>query len=82
LRYRQDYEFAVGHNVSVIANPTQSCTEVKTAWMPTAEVEKVIANEAIPVELSMEAIANRFNADFQSLIGIVHFLEYCGSPSK
>ncbi|MCU0552127.1 MAG: DISARM system helicase DrmA [Leptolyngbya sp. Prado105] len=63
LQYRQDYEFAVGHNVSVIANPTLPCTEVKTAWMPTAEVEKVIANEAIPVELSMEAIAQANSAD-------------------
>ncbi len=63
LQYRQDYEFAVGHNVSVLANPTLPCTEVKTAWMPTAEVEKVIANEEIPVELSMEAIAQANSAD-------------------
>lgn len=65
LQYRNDYEYAVGHNVSVLALPdeNQCCFEVCTAWMPTAEVEKVIANEAIPVELSMEAIADAQNAE-------------------
>ena len=59
LQYRDDFEYAVGHNVSAIAHPDEDghCTTIQTAWMPTAEVEKVIANDKIPVELSMETIA-------------------------
>jgi hypothetical protein len=65
LQYRHDVEYVVGHNISAIALPSSGnlCTEVSTAWMPTAEVEKVIANEAIPVELSMDAIAAADSAD-------------------
>jgi hypothetical protein len=59
LQYRDDFEYAVGHNVSAIAYPDEDghCTQIQTAWMPTAEVEKVVANNKIPVELSMETIA-------------------------
>ncbi|WP_298907581.1 hypothetical protein [uncultured Nostoc sp.] len=60
LQYRNDYEYAVGHNVSAIAltNPDGSCQEVRTAWIPTADVEKVIATQVKNVELGMEALAN------------------------
>jgi hypothetical protein len=59
LQYRDDYEYAVGHNVSAIAltNPDGSCQEVRTAWIPTADVEKVIAADVENVELGMEALA-------------------------
>ena len=59
LQYCNDFEYAVGHNVSAIAHPNEDdhCTEISTAWIPTAEVEKVIANDTIPAEMSMEAIA-------------------------
>lgn len=59
LQYRDDYEFAVGHNVSAIAitNPDGNCHEVRTAWIPTADVEKVIATEVTGVTLSMEELA-------------------------
>jgi hypothetical protein len=59
LQYRDEYEYAVGHNVSAVAhlNPDNSCNKVCTAWMPTADVEKVIAAEVQGVELGMEAIA-------------------------
>ncbi|MEH2311655.1 MAG: hypothetical protein V7K35_09680 [Nostoc sp.] len=60
LQYRDDYEYAVGHNVSAIAltNPDGSCQEVRTAWIPTADVEKVIATQVKNVELGMEALAD------------------------
>ncbi|MEH2369902.1 DrmB family protein [Nostoc sp.] len=60
LQYRDDYEYAVGHNVSAIAltNPDGSCQEVCTAWIPTADVEKVIATQVKDVELGMEALAD------------------------
>lgn len=61
LQYRDDYEYAVGHNVSAVAitNPDGSCNHIHTAWIPTADVEKVIATEEEfkDVELGMEEIA-------------------------
>ena len=55
-----DYEYAVGHNVSAIAitNPDGNCQQVHTAWIPTADVEKVIPNQAKNTEMGMEAIAD------------------------
>ncbi len=72
LQYRDDFEYAVGHNVSAIAHPNEDglCTEISTAWIPTAEVEKVIANDQIPAEMGMEAIAEADTADgIRALIG-------------
>lgn len=72
LQYQNDFEYAVGHNVSAIAHPNEDdhCTEISTAWIPTAEVEKVIANDQIPAEMSMEAIAQAESADaVRTLIG-------------
>ena len=61
LQYRDDYEYAVGHNVSAIAiavaNPNGGCQEVRTAWIPTADVEKVIATQVKDVEVGIEALA-------------------------
>lgn len=59
LQYRDDYEFAVGHNVSAIAEvkPGGICHKVWTAWIPTADVEKVIPTQVPGVELEMEALA-------------------------
>jgi len=59
LQYRDDYEFAVGHNVSAIALVETGgvCHKVSTAWIPTADVEKVIATPLPEVELSMESLA-------------------------
>ena len=65
LQYRDDYEYAVGHNVSAIAipNPDGSCREISTAWMPSADVEKVVPTQVDQVELSMEALAAASTAD-------------------
>ncbi len=59
LQYRDAVEHVVGHNVSAVATCEQGvCREVRTSWMPTAEVEKVVPNERIPgVELGLEALA-------------------------
>ena len=59
LQYRDAMEYVVGHNVSATAilNPEGVCHHVQTAWIPVAEVEKVIPTAIPDVELSMEAIA-------------------------
>ena len=59
LQYRDDYEYAVGHNVSAVAitNDDATCQEVRTAWMPNADVENVVAAPVPGVELGMEALA-------------------------
>jgi hypothetical protein len=72
LQYRDDYEYAVGHNVSAIAiaNPTNSCQEVRTAWIPTADVEKVVPTQVAQVELGMEALAAAPTAEaVRSMVG-------------
>lgn len=59
LQYRNDHEYVVGHNVSAQAMITNGeCHTIQTAWIPKAEVEKVIAANIPNVELSMEAIAH------------------------
>jgi hypothetical protein len=59
LQYRDVVEYAVGHNVSAMAlrEPECGCLEVRTAWMPTADVEKVVPRTLPEVELGMEALA-------------------------
>jgi uncharacterized Zn-finger protein len=60
IQYRQDYEYAVGHNVSALSFPDDqgNCYQVETAWIPTANVEKVDAVNIKNVELRMEEIAS------------------------
>jgi hypothetical protein len=58
LQYRDAYEFAVGHSVAaeaVLAEPGH-CREVRTCWIPEAEVERVAPAPITGVELSMEAL--------------------------
>lgn len=71
LQYRDDYEYAVGHNVSAIAmtNPDGTCHQIRTTWIPTADVEKVIPASVKNTELGMEAIAAAPNwAALQNLL--------------
>ncbi len=65
LQYRDVFEVAVGHNVSAVALTDEggSCREVRTAWMPSADVEKVIPTRIPNVELGMEALAAASTAD-------------------
>jgi hypothetical protein len=57
LQYRDDRDYAVGHNIATHANVHQGiCNSVKTVWIPQAEVEKVAASKIEHVELSMDAL--------------------------
>jgi Helicase conserved C-terminal domain len=72
LQYRDEREYTVGHNVSVVAhlNPDRTCNLISTAWMPTAEVEKVIPGDVPAVELEMETIAAAEDArSIQDMLG-------------
>ena len=68
LQYRNDVEYAVGHNISATAVITQNeqnqqfCHEIRTEWMPRADVEKVIASDITNVNLEMEALGNATDA--------------------
>ena len=59
LQFRDVVEYAVGHNVSAVAlrDDAGRCRQVRTAWMPRADVEKVVARDLPPVQLGMEALA-------------------------
>jgi len=65
LQYRDAVEHAVGHNVSALAlTDTQGrCREVRSAWMPAADVEKVIPHTLEGVELGMEALSALASAE-------------------
>lgn len=58
LQFRDTVEHAVGHNVSAIGVVRGVvCTEVRTVWLPTAEVEKVVPGEVAGLELRLEELA-------------------------
>ncbi|ELR96530.1 DISARM system helicase DrmA [Gloeocapsa sp. PCC 73106] len=58
LQHRYDYEFAVGHNVSAIAQSQgKKCQKICTTWLPIAEVARVAPASFEDVELGMETIA-------------------------
>lgn len=59
LQYRHDYEFAVGHNVSVDATANDDkCYIVETTWVPITEVPRVAPASIPHVELGMETLAS------------------------
>jgi hypothetical protein len=67
LQYRDAFEYAVGHGVSVSAqvmgrNGDVFCHEVATSWIPQAEVEKVIPSAVPGVELRMDELGNLADA--------------------
>ena len=60
LQYRKDFEFSVGHGISTraIVGADRRCREVRSTWVPTAEVEKVEPSTlGGVVVLSMEKLA-------------------------
>ncbi len=65
LQYADAVEFAVGHNISAVAvtDDAHRCREVRTAWMPTADVEKVIPAKLEGVQLEIEALAGAESAE-------------------
>ena len=58
LQFSDAAEHAVGHNIAALATKDAAgqCREVSTAWMPTADVEKVVSRK-LDVQLGMEALA-------------------------
>jgi hypothetical protein len=57
LQYRDAFEYAVGHGVSTRAVLVgDTCREVRTAWVPSAEVEKVVA-AAVPGDFDMKRLS-------------------------
>lgn len=65
LHYRDVFEFAVGHGTSTTwtLDPDRQCRAVGTAWIPSADVERVAAPSMSGVELGMEALANLASAE-------------------
>ena len=58
LQYRDAFEFSVGHGVATHAVVEgDACYEVRSTWIPTAEVEKVEPTRIAGVELAMEKLA-------------------------
>lgn len=73
LLYRDTYEVAVGHGIAI--EPVEEghganvfVQEVKTSWMPRAEVERTVhVPEIEGVELSMERIADLPEGDVEAM---------------
>ena len=66
LHYRNDKEYAVGHNISISANQDQEgCYQISSEWLPQAIVEKVSPTEIKGVELSMEKLDHLANKGFE-----------------
>jgi hypothetical protein len=64
LQYRNVFEYAVGHNVATRATLTDGkCSEVRTTWTPTHEVEKVVHGDVSGVDLGMASLAACSTAD-------------------
>jgi len=59
LQFRGRFEHAVGHGVSVIVPPQDGdrVTRVKTTWLPTHEVRRVVTHEEEGIETAMEKLA-------------------------
>ncbi len=66
LHYRNDKEYAVGHNISISTNQDHEvCSQISTEWLPQAIVEKVSPTEIKGVELSMEKLDQLANKGFE-----------------
>lgn len=59
LQYRDIVEYAVGHGVAAqaILSESDRCFEVRSDWLPSAEVERVEPADIPQVELGMETLA-------------------------
>jgi hypothetical protein len=71
LQYRATFDWAVGHNVATTAVVDgAACRQVRTEWLPTAEVEKVVPADVSGVTVSMDALAAAATAaDVKALLG-------------
>ena len=59
LQYRDALEYSVGHSIATqaVKGDDGQCREVKTCWLPTANVERVAPAPIEGVELRMETLA-------------------------
>lgn len=63
LHYADTPEYATGHGVSADWHIVDSeCREIRTAWIPSAEVEKTETAPIADVELSMDALGDLTDA--------------------
>lgn len=64
LQYRDAFEYAVGHAVSVeaVIEADRSCKVARTCWLPQAEVERVAPTDIDDVELKMDGLAGLTDA--------------------
>jgi hypothetical protein len=72
LQYADAVEYVVGHNISAVAVTDEGnrCREVRTNWMPTADVEKVEPAKIEGVELGIEALAGAESAEaIRTMVG-------------
>lgn len=72
LQYRDAVEYGVGHNVAALAVRDEAghCRAVTSAWMPTADVEKVVPRQLDDVQLEMEALAAaESGAQIRAMVG-------------
>ena len=58
LQYRDQMEFAVGHGCAIeVTEDVSGCREVKSCWIPRAQVERVAPSEIPGLKLGMESLA-------------------------
>lgn len=58
LQFRDRFEYAVGHGVSVdVADGQEPVTHVRTTWMPKHQVRRVVTHSEPGVETGMEKLA-------------------------
>ncbi len=84
VQYRDCFEHAVGHNVSALAElDGADCHRVRTTWMPSADVEKVVPAD-LSVELGMEALAEAGSgAAIRARVGpmVLQYLTWIGGQA-
>jgi len=70
LQFRNHYEWAVGHGVAVQAHDSNAnsdaVTRLRTTWLPTSEVRRVVTHEEPTVTTAMEELAELSAADLVS----------------
>lgn len=58
LQFRRQFEYAVGHGVSVEWQEVNGAVRAaRTVWIPRSEVRRVVTNESSATQTSMEALA-------------------------
>lgn len=63
LQFRDRCEYAVGHNIAVDVASRDPVTKVRTTWLPSYEVRRVVAYRDNNVSVSMDDLAQLADAD-------------------